>query len=85
MIRVYFVYEDPLDEVNVNLSFIDVPTRSASKALRRVSEAATSGELWTTLYGSNGGDGYRLIESKMTYLNITAVRGEWSESTLLPI
>ena len=27
MIRVYFVFEDPLDDAEVNLSFVDVPTQ----------------------------------------------------------
>lgn len=50
MIRVYFVFEDPLDDTGVNLSYVDVPTKDPAKAFSRVQEAATSGELWTNLY-----------------------------------
>jgi len=46
MIRVYFIFEDPLDDAEVNLSFVDVPTRDPRKALERVEQAAESGELW---------------------------------------
>ena len=46
MIRVYFIFEDPLDDAEVNLSFVDVPTRDPRKAFERVEQAAESGELW---------------------------------------
>ena len=50
MIRVYFIYEDPLDDSGVNLSFVDVPTRNPAKAFLRVRRAAQSGELCFFIY-----------------------------------
>ena len=50
MIRVYFIFEDPLDDAQVNLSFVDVPTRDPRKAFERVEQAAESGELWKQMY-----------------------------------
>jgi hypothetical protein len=50
MIRVYFVFRDPLDEAEVNLSFVDVPTADPARAFERVEQAAESGELWKNLY-----------------------------------
>jgi hypothetical protein len=40
MIRVYFVFEDPMDDEQVNLSFVDVPTSTSNT---RISAGGTSG------------------------------------------
>ena len=85
MIRVYFVFEDPLDDAQVNLSFVDVPTRDPSKALQRVEEAAGSGQLWKTMYPDDREHPYTLIRNKMSYLDISGLPHEWSGDTVLPI
>jgi hypothetical protein len=85
MIRVYFVYEDPLDDSGVNLSFVDVPTRNPAKAFLRVRQAAQSGELWKSMYPDEQGDFYTLIEGKMTYLDISRLPTVARAETRLPI
>jgi hypothetical protein len=84
MIRVYFVFEDPLDEAEVNLSFVDVPTRNPTKAFARVEQAADSGELWKNLYPEEEEHPYALIRSKMMYLDISTLSREHSADTTLP-
>ena len=84
MIRVYFVFEDPLDEEEINLSYVDVPTRDPGEALRRVEKAAESGELWRNLYPDDEEHPYTLINSKMMYLDISALPDELSADTTLP-
>ncbi len=85
MIRVYFVFEDPLDDDGVNLSFVDVPTQNPRKAFRRVVEAAESGELWNNLYPDDEEHPYTLLDTKMTYLNISRLAHEQSADTVLGI
>lgn len=85
MIRVYFVFEDPLDDAEVNLSFVDVPTRDPDKALERIEEAAESGELWKLMYPDDQEHPYRLIKDKMSYLDISALPHEPSADTILAI
>lgn len=85
MIRVYFVFEDPLDDDEVNLSFVDVPTQDPGKALERVEEAAESGELWKALYPDDEEHPYTLIKNKMSYLDISALPHELSADTVLAI
>jgi hypothetical protein len=85
MIRVYFVFEDPLDESEVNLSFVDVPTRNPDKAFDRVVEAAESGELWKGMYPDDWEHSYSLIEGKMMYLDISALPDERSADATLAI
>ncbi len=85
MIRVYFIFEDPLDEAEVNLSFVDVPTQEPGKAFARVEGAAESGELWKNLYPNDEEHPYRLIRNKMMYLDISKLHDEQSAETLLPI
>ena len=85
MIRVYFVFEDPLDDTEVNLSFVDVPTRDPGKALDRVEEAAESGELWNLMYPDDQEHPYTLIKNKMSYLDISALPHEPSADTVLAI
>ena len=85
MIRVYFVFEDPLDESEVNLSFVDVPTRNPDKAFDRVMEAAESGELWRGMYPDALQHPYSLIKDKMMYLDISALPEERSADTTLAI
>jgi hypothetical protein len=84
MIRVYFVFEDPLDDSGVNLSFADVPTTDPGRALRRVHDAGESGELWKVLYPGNQEHPYRLINNKMSYLDISALN-EANTDTILSI
>jgi hypothetical protein len=83
MIRVYFVFEDPLDDSEVNLSFVDVPTQDPDKALERVEEAAGSGELWKIVYPDDQEHPYTLIKSKMVYLDISALPHESTADTVL--
>ena len=83
MIRVYFVFEDPLDDAEVNLSFVDVPTRDPDKALERIEEAAESGQLWKFIYPEDQEHPYMLIKSKMICLDISALPDEPSEDTVL--
>lgn len=85
MIRVYFVFEDPLDDSGINLSYVDVPTRDPRKALLRVEGAAASGELWENLYPDEENHSYVLVPSKMTYLDISALPGEATDATMLPL
>jgi hypothetical protein len=85
MIRVYFVFEDPLDDTGVNLSFVDVPTRDPNKAFGRVEQAAESGELWKFLYPDDEEHPYTLLKYKMNYLDISALPDEPSADTLLAI
>ena len=85
MIRVYFVFKDPLDDAEVNLSFADVPTRNPDQAFRRVEEAAESGELWRLMYPQDEEHPYRIMRGKMAYLDISALPHEASPETILPI
>lgn len=85
MIRVYFLFEDPFDEVGINLSFVDVPTEDPTQAFQRVERSAESGELWKNLYPSDDEYPYKLIKSKMTYLDISKLLDEQTEATLLGV
>lgn len=84
MIRVYFVFEDPLDEKEINLSYVDVPTQDPGEAIQRVEEAADSGELWQNLYPDDQQHPYTLIKNKMMYLDISALPHEVCAETILP-
>jgi hypothetical protein len=83
MIRVYFVFEDPLDDSEINLSFVDVPTRDPDKAFERVEEAAESGELWKVVYPDDQEHPYTLIKNKMVYLDMSALPPEPTADTVL--
>jgi len=85
MIRVYFVFEDPLDETEVNLSFADVPTPDPRRAFERVEEAAASGELWKSMYPDDRVHPYTLIKTKMMSLDISTLPHEQCANTLLSI
>jgi len=85
MIRVYFVFEDPLDDADVNLSYVDIPTRNASEALDRVEKAAESGELWRTMYPDEWEHPYKLINQKMAFLDISALTDEITTETILAL
>ncbi len=85
MIRMYFVFQDPLDDAEVNLSFVDVPTRDTDKALERLEDAADSGELWRLMYPDDQDHPYRLIENKVSYLDISTLPHEPNTGTVLPI
>ncbi len=85
MIRVYFIFEDPLDDAQVNLSFVDVPTRDPGKAFERTEEAADSGELWKVMYPDDLEHPYTLIKNKMMYLDISALPHQPSADTILAI
>jgi hypothetical protein len=85
MIRVYFVFEDPLDDEGVNLSFVDVPTQEPRDALKRVQEAANSGELWQRLYPDDREHPYTLINSKMMYLDVSRLPAEATAEAVLPM
>jgi hypothetical protein len=85
MIRVYFVFEDPLDDEGVNLSFVDVLTQEPTDALRRVEEAANSGELWRNLYPDDSEHPYMLITSKMMYLDVSRLPAEATAEAVLPM
>jgi hypothetical protein len=85
MIRVYFVFGDPLDDAGINLSFADVPTSDPAKALKRVHDAARTGELWQILYPDSTEHPYTLVPGKMIYLNISALPGEYTVETALAI
>lgn len=85
MIRVYFVFKDPLDEAEVNLSFVDVPTRDPRKAFERVEDAAESGELWRNLYPDDRDHPYTLIESKMMSLDVSTLPHGQSAETVLTL
>jgi len=85
MIRIYFVFEDELDDSGVNLSYVYVPTQDPTEAFRLVAEAADSGELWRRLYPGDEKHPYTLIENKMMYLDISALPHEQSAETTLAI
>jgi len=85
MIRVYFVFEDLIDETGVNLSFVDVPTENPIKAFERVEEAARSGKLWRNMYPDEREHPYTLFRTKMMYLDISALPQEQSADTTLAI
>jgi ASC-1-like (ASCH) protein len=85
MIRVYFVFEDPLDDSGINLSFADVPTTDPDKALRRVHDAARSGELWRILYPDDQERRYSILDNKMSYLDISTLPNESNADTVLPL
>ncbi len=85
MIRIYFVFEDPLDESGVNLSFADVPTRDPDIAFERVERAAESGELWKAMYPHDKQRPYTLITNKMFYLDISTLPHAPSRESILPL
>lgn len=85
MMRVYFVFEDPLDDAGVNLSYVDVPTNEPVKALVRVEQAASSGELWQNLYTDDKEHPYVLLRSKMLCLDISDIPREVTAETTLPL
>lgn len=85
MIRVYFMFEDPSDEVGLNLSYVDVPTRNATRAFDQVERAASSGELWARMYPDQEYHPYKLVREKMMYIDITGVRQEWTPETVLRV
>jgi hypothetical protein len=85
MIRVYFVFEDPLDDTEVNLSFVDVPTPDPDKAVERIEEAAESGELWKVMYPDDQEHPYKLLKNKMSYLDISALPHEATADTVLAV
>lgn len=85
MIRVYFIFEDPLDDTGVNLSYVDVLTKEPAKAFSRVEQAASSGELWRNLYPDEKEHEYVLLPSKMQYLDISALPAEITPETTLPL
>jgi hypothetical protein len=83
MIRVYFVFHDPLDESEINLSFVDVPTSDPGKALDRVEVAAASGELWKLIFPDDQEHPYTLFRYKMISLDISALPDESTADTVL--
>lgn len=83
MIRVCFVFEDPLDDTGINLSYVDVDVKSPREALERVEEAAESGELWRNLYPEDEKYPYTLIKDKMMYVEIAPTRGGSGAAVLL--
>jgi len=83
MIRIYFVFDDPKDEELVNLSYVDVPTSNPGEALRRVESAAESGELWKNMYPDERERPYKLVGSKMLYLDISTLPSEHRPETTL--
>jgi len=85
MIRVYFVFEDPFDDSGINLSFADVPTTDPAKALKRVHDAAHSGDLWELLYPDDQEHTYSILDNKMSYLDISRLPNESNASTILPV
>lgn len=83
MIRVYFVFNDPLDESGINLSFADIPTDDPGEAFMRVEDAAESGELWKQMYPDDEERTYSLIKGKMMYLDISnPTRAQGAETVL---
>lgn len=72
MIRVFFVFEDPLDETGINLSYVDVPTQDPIKAIDRVERAADSGRLWEHLYPDEQEHPFTLIKTKMMFCEVSA-------------
>lgn len=85
MIRVYFIFEDPFDETGLNLSYVDVPTRNATRAFEQVERAANSGELWARMYPDQEYRPYKLIGQKMMYIDITDLRQESTLETVLRV
>ncbi|MBZ5561161.1 MAG: hypothetical protein LAP13_01935 [Acidobacteriia bacterium] len=85
MIRVYFVFEDPLDHEKVNFSFVDVPTRDPEKAFEAVEQAAESGGLWKFLYPDDPEHPQTLIADKMVWLDISSMPHETTADTLLAV
>ena len=83
MIRVYFVFEDPRDDSGINLSFADVRTTDPGKAIRRVYDAAYSGELWRMLYPDDQEHPYGIIDNKMSYLDISMLPDQPNVGTIL--
>lgn len=83
MIRIFFAFDDPKDEDLVNLSYVDVPTSNPGDALRRVEKAAESGELWKNMYPDEREHPYKLISSKMLYLDISTLLSEHRPETTL--
>jgi hypothetical protein len=73
MIRIYFVYEDPLDEEEINLSFVDVPTQDPMEAFGRLEAAAESGKLWKRMFPDDEEYPYTLIRTKMLFLDVSAL------------
>jgi hypothetical protein len=85
MIRIYFLFDDPLDEEEVNLSFVDIPTRNPAEAFARVEAAAESGELWKNMYPDDKEHPYRLINNKMMYLDVSTLPHEHNSESILPV
>ncbi len=85
MIRVYFVFKDPLDEEMVNLSYVDVPTTDPRAALERVEQAAESGELWRNIYPDDEEHPYALVRTKMMCLDVSTLVAEHSAETILAV
>ena len=83
MIRIYFVFEDPMDEDLVNLSYVDVPTADPGEAFLHVEDAAESGELWENLFPDERERPYRLIRTKMMSLDISMLTREHHADTTL--
>jgi len=83
--RVFFIYEDPFDDAEVNLSFVDVPTQDQQKAFKRIEEAAGSGELWRAMYPDDRDRPYKLIKNKMACIDISALPHEPTVDTILPL
>jgi hypothetical protein len=85
MIRVYFVFKDPFDDTEINLSFADVPTRDPHRAFERVEEAADSGELWKSMYPDDQEHPYTLIKTKMMSFALSTSPHRQSSNTVLSI
>lgn len=85
--RVYFVFEDALDDSGVNLSFVDVPTQKPGEAIQSVKVAAASGDLWKQLYPDvDDSEGlFALMETNMTCLDISSLPQEHNPATVLPV
>ena len=83
MIRVYFVFEDPLDDTGINLSYVDVDVKAPREALERVEQAAESGELWRNLYPEDEDYPYILIKAKTMYLEIAAADDQAGDAVLV--
>ena|SRR5438105_11403543 len=84
-IRVFFVFDDPLDDSGINLSYVDIPTDDPSEAFARVQDAAESGELWENLYPEDETYPYELIPGKMMFLDISALPKEHRSDTTLQL
>jgi hypothetical protein len=83
MIRVYFIFYDPLDDDGINLSYVDVRTKNPTEAVRRVEEGARSGQLWRNMYPENEDWPYELVNGKMTFLDISGLPHEHRRETVL--